>query len=85
MQDLLSICNQFVQIVNGKANMKNGLCSVELERNFPLTIQNHQSRSALPAGITFESLDYEGITLNFSEVVILREELSSFIMSTRKK
>jgi len=79
VQDFQSICNQFAQTVNGIANMKNGVCSVELERKFPLTIQNRPSRSALPAGITFESLDYEGIALNLGEVVILQEELPSFL------
>lgn len=79
MQDFHSICSQFAQIVNGTANMKNGVCSVELERNFPLLIQNRPSHSALPAGITFESLDYEGIALNLGEVVVLQEELPLFL------
>ncbi|WP_144512085.1 DUF1259 domain-containing protein [Bacillus sp. FJAT-22090] len=84
MQDIHSICNQFAQIVNGIANIKNGVCSVELGRNFPLTIQNRPSRSALPAGITFESLDYEGNALNLGEVVVLQEELPSFVTALVK-
>ncbi|MEK3973704.1 DUF1259 domain-containing protein [Psychrobacillus sp. FSL K6-1267] len=79
MQNYQNLCSKYAQIVNGKLNMKQGICSVELERSFGLTIQGRPSRSALPAGITFESLDAEGNALNLGEVVVLQEELPIFL------
>lgn len=74
-----AICNEYAQIVNGKASVKHGFCSVEKERNLIASIQGRPSRSALPAGITFESLDYEGNALNLGEVAVLQEELPEFV------
>lgn len=79
MENFQNLCTQYAQIVNGKPTMKQSGCSVELERNFHLTIQGRPSRSALPVGITFESLDYEGNALNLGEVAVLQEELPSFV------
>ena len=84
MENFHTICTQFAQIVNGKPSMKNGSCSVELERKFHLTIQGRPSRSALPAGITFESLDYEGNALNLGEVAVRQEELPTFVRALVK-
>lgn len=84
MENFQSICNQFAQIVNGKPTIKKGGCSVELERKFHLTIQGRPSRSALPAGITFESLDYEGNALNLGEVAVRQEELPAFVRALVK-
>ncbi|WP_391121523.1 DUF1259 domain-containing protein [Psychrobacillus sp. L3] len=81
MESIQAICNQYGQIVNGKASVKQGACSVELERNLHLTIQGRPSRSALPAGITFESLDSEGNALNLGEVAVLQEELPEFVQA----
>ncbi|MEK5429692.1 DUF1259 domain-containing protein [Lysinibacillus sp. FSL R7-0073] len=79
MINFQEICTRFAQIAKGKATMKNGICSVELERNINLMIQSRPSRSALPAGITFESLDIHGNALNLGEVVVLQEELQPFV------
>ena len=79
MENFQAICHQYAQIVNGRASFKQGYCSVEKERNLHVTIQGRPSRSALPAGITFESLDYEGNALNLGEVAVLQEELPEFI------
>lgn len=79
LENIQAICNQYGQIVKGKASVKQGACSVELERNLHVTIQGRPSRSALPAGITFESLDYEGSALNLGEVAVLQEELPEFV------
>lgn len=70
---------QYAQIVNGKPKIEKGICSVEIGRNFHLTIQGRESKSALPAGMTFESLDAQGNALNLAEVVVLQEELPGFI------
>ncbi|MGE7623843.1 DUF1259 domain-containing protein [Viridibacillus sp. NPDC096237] len=79
MPSLQTLCSQFAQTVNGKPTMKQGRCSVEIERNLYVTIQGRPSRSALPAGITFESLDTEGNALNLGEVAVLQEELPLFV------
>ncbi|WP_225986193.1 hypothetical protein [Psychrobacillus glaciei] len=46
MEHIHNICNQYEQIVKGKASLKQGDCSVELERNPNGTIQGRPSRSA---------------------------------------
>ncbi|MFF2753923.1 DUF1259 domain-containing protein [Psychrobacillus sp. NPDC058041] len=78
-ENFRAICQEYAQIVNGTASIKQGFCSVEKERNLIVTIQGRPSRSALPAGITFESLDYEGNALNLGEVAVLQEELTAFV------
>lgn len=77
--NIQDICRQYAQIVQGKGSIKHGVCSVELERNLHVTIQGRPTHSALHAGITFESLDYEGNALNLGEVVVLQEELADFV------
>ncbi|MGE7985549.1 DUF1259 domain-containing protein [Lysinibacillus fusiformis] len=79
MINFQEICTRFAQIAKGTATMKNGICSVELERDINLMIQGRPSRSALPAGITFESLDIHGNALNLGEVVVLQDELQPFV------
>lgn len=79
MQNISDLCMQYGQIVNGKAKVDHGVCSVEIERNLHVTIQGRPSRSELHAGIAFESLDYEGNALNLGEVVVLEEELTQFV------
>ena len=37
--------------------MEQGICSVEIGRNLHVTIQGRENKSALPVGMTFESLD----------------------------
>ena len=44
-----------------------------------MTIQERVSKSAVPAGITFESLDTQGNALNLAEVAVLQEELPVFV------
>ena len=44
-----------------------------------MTIQDRVSKSAVPAGITFESLDTQGNALNLAEVAVLQEELPVFV------
>ncbi|MCY9545936.1 DUF1259 domain-containing protein [Lysinibacillus xylanilyticus] len=79
MQSFQDMCTKFAQIANGKASMEHGVCSVRLNRNLNVMIQGRPSRSALHAGITFESLDIYGNALNLGEVVVLEEELSRFV------
>ncbi len=84
METFQYLCEHVATIVNGKANMKNGICSVDVERHIPLTIQGFPSRSALPAGITFESLSRDGNALNLGEVAVLQEELTPFVQTLVK-
>ncbi|AMX01037.1 DUF1259 domain-containing protein [Rummeliibacillus stabekisii] len=79
MANIQYLCQQYAQIVDGQANMKHGVCSVEIARNLLVTIQGRPSKSVLHAGITFESLDQNGNALNLGEVVVLEEELPAFV------
>jgi len=79
MLNFHDICHQYAQIVNGKAKVKHGVCSVELNRNLHVTIQGRPSRGELHAGISFESMDHGGNALNLGEVVLLEEEISPFV------
>ncbi|QED50082.1 DUF1259 domain-containing protein [Cytobacillus dafuensis] len=79
MMNFQNLCQQCAQILNGKASVKNGICSIEITRNLQVTIQGRPSRGELHAGITFESMDYEGNALNLGEVVLLEEELTPFV------
>lgn len=85
MPNFQHICQQFSQILNGKPNMKHGVCSVEKDRNLHVTIQSRPSRSKLIAEMSFESLDNDGNALNLGEVVVLEEEIPAFVnMLVRK-
>ncbi|WP_419954884.1 DUF1259 domain-containing protein [Neobacillus niacini] len=79
MNNVHTLCQQFGQILNKKPKVKNGVCSVEIERNLDVTIQGRPSRSELHAEVSFESLDYEGNALNLGETVVLEEEIPGFI------
>ncbi|MCM3587303.1 DUF1259 domain-containing protein [Mesobacillus maritimus] len=73
-----TLCQQYGQILNKKPKIKNGVCSVEIERHLNVTIQGRPSRGELHAGLSFESLDHEGNALNLGETVILEEEIPAF-------
>ncbi|MFE6169746.1 DUF1259 domain-containing protein [Viridibacillus arvi] len=77
--DLQSLCQQSAQILNGTANMQNGVCSISVRRNLNVRIQGCPSHEAVHAGVTFESLDYSGNALNLGEVVVLDSELTPFV------
>lgn len=79
MNDISSLCQQFGDILNGKANVNNGTCSVSLPRHLGVTIQGRPTKSALHASFTFESLDQEGNALNIGEVVLLEHEIPAFM------
>lgn len=76
-----ALCQQFGQILNQKPKLKNGVCTVTFDRNLNVAIQGRPSRSELHAGLSFESLDYEGNALNLGEIVLLEEEITAFIAS----
>ncbi|QHE62505.1 DUF1259 domain-containing protein [Rossellomorea vietnamensis] len=78
MNNVHELCTEFGKILNGKAKLKNGVCSVSIDRNLYVTIQGRLSRGELKAGFSFESLDQEGRALNLGEVVLLEEEIQSF-------
>jgi Domain of Unknown Function (DUF1259) len=73
-----TLCQQFGQILNKKPKMKNGVCSVKINRDLQVTIQGRPSRSELHAEVSFESLDHEGNALNLGETVVLEEEIPAF-------
>ena len=81
MSDLYSIGNQFASILKGKCKINQGICSVELKRQFTVRVQGRQSRSVVPVGITFESLDQNGVALNLAEITLLEEEVPKFVHS----
>lgn len=74
-----TLCQQFGEILNGKAEMKEGACSVEMKRHIPVTIQGRPVHSEIHTDITFESLDVQGNALNLGETVILEEEIPLFV------
>lgn len=78
MSNFRELCTEFGKILNGKAKLKNGVCSVSIDRNLYVTIQGRPSRGELKAGFSFESLDQEGRALNLGEVVLLEEEIQGF-------
>lgn len=72
------LCNQFAKILNGKGKLNNGVCSVEMQRDFKVTVQGRQTSSVVPAGFSFEALDHKGNALNLAEIAILEEEIPGF-------
>jgi len=81
MNNFNSVCDQFAKILNGKSNIKQDVCSVSLHRNFKVMVQGRLSRSVVPVGVTFESLDQSGNALCMAEIAILDEEIRSFMYS----
>ena len=81
MNNFDSICEQFAQILKGKSRVNQGSCSVSLHRNFKVLVQGRQSGSAVPVGVSFESIDQNGNALNLAEIAVLQEEIPSFMYS----
>ncbi|WP_433750421.1 DUF1259 domain-containing protein [Falsibacillus pallidus] len=83
MVQLQMLCKQFGQILNGKPTVDNGVCSVQVPRNFTAFIQGKQTKGALHAGFSFESLDQYGNALNLGEIALLEKEVNPFITTLR--
>lgn len=81
MNNLNSICEQFAKILNGKSSINQDVCSVSLHRNFKVIVQGRPSRSVVPAGVLFESLDQNGNALCLAEIAVLEEEVPRFMYS----
>jgi hypothetical protein len=81
MNNFNSICEQFAKFLNGKSNINQDVCSVSLHRNFKVMVQGRLSRSVVPVGVTFESLDQSGNALCIAEIAILEEEIPHFMYS----
>jgi hypothetical protein len=81
MDNMKRLGEQFAQILNGKAKMKQNSCSVSLKRNIHVFILGRQSQSVLPVGISFESLDVNGNALNLGEITLLEQEIPNFMRS----
>ncbi|MED4229496.1 DUF1259 domain-containing protein [Neobacillus cucumis] len=81
MNNFPSICEQFAKILNGKKNINQDVCSVSLHRNFKVKVQGRLSRSVVPVGVLFESMDQSGNALCLAEIAILEEEIPRFMYS----
>ena len=81
MNNFNAVCDQFAKILNGKSNIKQDVCSVSLHRNFKVMVQGRLSRSVVPVGVNFESLDPSGNALCMAEIAILDEEIPRFMYS----
>lgn len=81
MPNFQTLCQQFAHVLNGKHEVKNGVCTVEIERKIPVTIQGRPAHSEMEIEVMFESLDQAGNALNRGEIVILEEEVPYFIHS----
>lgn len=79
MSQFDSLCQEFAKTLHGKSKVSHGVCSVDLHRQFHVTVQGKQSKSVVPAGFAFESLDQHGNALNFGEIAVLQEEIPAFI------
>ncbi|MBY0120438.1 DUF1259 domain-containing protein [Bacillus sp. S/N-304-OC-R1] len=73
------LCTQFAKILNGNGKLNNGVCSVEMQRDFKVSVQGRLTSSVVPAGVSFEALDHEGNALNLAEIAILEEEIPGFM------
>lgn len=78
MNHFQEMCTEYGRILQGKAKVENGVCSVSIDRHLYVTIQGRPSRGELKAGFSFEALDTEGHALNLGEVVLLEEEIPAF-------
>jgi hypothetical protein len=74
-----SICHQFGEMLKSKSTMKNGVCSLALERSFDVTILGKDASSVLDVEVMFQSLDQEGNALNVVEAPLLQDEVPSFM------
>lgn len=81
MNNIDLICDYFAKILNGKSTINHGVCTVSLRRNFKVMVQGRESRSVVPAGVSFESLDESGNALCLAEIAILEEEIPRFMNS----
>ncbi|MEC1722962.1 DUF1259 domain-containing protein [Schinkia azotoformans] len=81
MNGINFICEYFAKILNGKSTINHGVCTVSLRRNFKVIVQGRESRSVVPAGVSFESLDKSGLALCLAEIAILEEEIPRFMHS----
>ena len=85
MAQIDTICKQFGEILNGKSKLEKGVCKVSLHRAFNVTVQGKPSTSVLPADVTFESLDHNGVALNLVEIAVLQEEIPAFMQSLTRQ
>ncbi|QQK78312.1 DUF1259 domain-containing protein [Salicibibacter cibarius] len=75
-----SLCHEFASIVHGKGKeqVEKGTCSVDLTRDFHVTIEGKDASSVLVAHLSFGELDNKGNALNLSEVTVLETEVFPF-------
>ncbi|MBB6671647.1 DUF1259 domain-containing protein [Cohnella nanjingensis] len=85
MEDIHSICRQFGQLLRGKSRLTRGVCSVSLNRGFPVLVQGRPSVSVASAEAQFESLGPDGRALNLSEIALLPEEVPAFTQSVSRQ
>ncbi|SHJ91912.1 protein of unknown function [Clostridium cavendishii DSM 21758] len=76
-----NLCEQFANILGGEIKeAKDGACSVEISRHWPkVTIFGRNTTIPVGGTFSFESMDYEGNTLNLGEIALFQNELNNFI------
>lgn len=77
-----ALCNHLANILGGTGELKNGICTVAVQRENPLiTIQGKQTSGLLGIGMnfTFESPDVDGNTLNLGDIPFLEHEIQPVI------
>ena len=81
MAEFTSLCQQFAEALGGKSKMGEGVCTVSFHRNFQATVQRKPSKTVMPAGVLFESLDQNGNALNLAEIALLEQEIPVFMQA----
>lgn len=85
MNDIKQLSDQFASILKGKVKLKQNGASVSLKRSFNVFVQGRQSQTILPVGLSFESLDQQGRSLNLGEIAVLESEIPQFVKSVSEQ
>lgn len=81
MAEFNSLCQQFAEALGGKSKVDEGVCTVSFHRNFQATVQGRPSKTVMPAGVLFESVDQNGNALNLAEIALLEQEIPAFMQA----
>lgn len=81
MAEFNSLCQQFAEALGGKSKVDEDICIVSFHRNFQATVQGKSSKSVIPADVLFESVDQSGNALNLAEIVLLEQEIPTFMQA----
>ncbi|SDL89673.1 DUF1259 domain-containing protein [Sediminibacillus halophilus] len=84
MPDIQEIAKTFGDILGVEAEVEDGMCEAEKERDLDVTVQGRPFKSELSMEIHFESLEEDGTALNHAEIVVLPEEIPEFTRTLGK-